>query len=79
MGLMKDVFRLLFNTYIFEYKVITGSKLKLCKEKDLTLIAMREIINVLNFYKYSIKKSVVNTNDNKYILLLNGMGGIIYH
>lgn len=38
---------------------------------------MREIINVLNFYKYSIKKSLVNTNDNKYFLLLNGMGGII--
>lgn len=47
MGILKDLFRCMYTTYLYEQININGIKLKMLHEKEKTLVAYRELINVV--------------------------------
>ncbi|CAD8199575.1 unnamed protein product [Paramecium pentaurelia] len=78
MGILKDLFRWMYTTYLYEQINITGIRLKLYTvEKDKTLNAYRELINVVNLYRRMIIQSTICDEKEKFNLLICSYGECI--
>ncbi|CAD8188223.1 unnamed protein product [Paramecium pentaurelia] len=78
MGILKDLFRWMYTTYLYEQINITGIRLKLYTvEKDKTLNAYRELINVVNLYRRMIIQSTLCDEKDKFHLLIRSYGECI--
>ncbi|CAK84509.1 unnamed protein product (macronuclear) [Paramecium tetraurelia] len=78
MGILKDLFRWMYTTYLYEQINITGIRLKLYTvEKDKTLNAYRELINVVNLYRRMIIQSTLSDEKENFHLLVCSYGECI--
>ncbi|CAD8101853.1 unnamed protein product [Paramecium sonneborni] len=78
MGILKDLFRWMYTTYLYEQININGIRLILYTlEKDKTLNAYRELINVVNLYRRMIIQSTLCDEKEKFHLLICSYGECI--